>query len=148
MHLGRLALAYRGAMMERLRDVPEFRDWGLRPPSMGTLRIVDAFGPISQRDVCERLGVHPSDMVGIVDQLAEYGLVSRARSQVDRRRYDLRLTPKGRAVMDRFLAIAREVDQEFYGVLSDNEQRQLGKLLTKLVEVHQPEPRGAKASAG
>ena len=146
MHLGRLALAYRGAMMERLRDEPEFRDLGLRPPSMGTLRIVDAFGPISQREVCERLGVHPSDMVGIVDQLADHGLLSRERSEVDRRRHDLTLTLKGRAVMDRFLAVAREVDHDFYGVLSVNEQRQLEKLLGKLAEVHQPEPRRAHAT--
>jgi DNA-binding MarR family transcriptional regulator len=147
MYLGRLALAYRAAMMERLRDEPEFSEWGLRPPSMGTLRVVDAFGPISQREVCERLGVHPSDMVGIVDQLAAYGLLSRMRSEVDRRRYDLTLTLKGRAVVDRFLAIAREVDHGFYGALSVNERRQLEKLLGKLVEVHQPEPK-TKAPAG
>jgi DNA-binding MarR family transcriptional regulator len=133
MHLGRLALAYRSAMMVRLRDEPEFQEWGLRPPSMGTLRVVDAHGPISQREVSERLGVHPSDMVAIIDQLAASGLVSRVRSEEDRRRYDLTLTLKGRAVMDRFLAISREVDQEFYGALSVTEQRRLESLLGKLV---------------
>jgi DNA-binding MarR family transcriptional regulator len=136
MHLGRLALAYRGAMMARLRDDPEFLEWGLRPPSMGTLRVIAAHGPISQREVSERLGVHPSDMVTIIDQLAASGLVSRVRSEADRRRYDLTLTLKGRAVMDRFLAIAREVDQEFYGALSATEQRRLEALLSKLVAAH------------
>lgn len=136
MYLGRLALAYRAAMGERLREEAEFAEWGLRPPSMGTLRVIDAHGPISQREVCERLGVHPSDMVGIIDQLETYGLVSRERSVADRRRYDVTLTLKGRAVMDRFQAIAREVDQEFYGVLSVTERKQLEKLFRKLVDEH------------
>jgi DNA-binding MarR family transcriptional regulator len=134
MHLGRLAHAYRTAMMTRLHDDPEFAGLHLRPPSMGTLRVVDSFGPISQREVCERLGVHPSDMVGIIDQLEGAGLITRERSDVDRRRYDLTLTAKGRTVMNRFLAVAHEVDQEFYGVLSATERKQLEKLLGKLVD--------------
>jgi DNA-binding MarR family transcriptional regulator len=146
MHLGRLALAYRGAMMARLRDEPEFQEWGLRPPSMGTLRVIAVHGPISQREVSERLGVHPSDMVAIIDHLAASGLVSRARSDVDRRRYDLTLTPQGRAVMDRFLAIAREVDQDFYGALSVSEQRRLESLLGKLVAAHETDARGEALS--
>jgi DNA-binding MarR family transcriptional regulator len=145
MHLGRLALAYRAAVMNRLRADPELRDYRLRPPSMGTLRVVDASGPVSQREVSERLGIHPSDVVGIVDQLAGCGLVSRERSEVDRRRYDLTLTQSGRAVMDRFEAVTHEVDKDFYAVLTRTEQRQLEKLLGKLVEVHQPEHRGARA---
>ena len=137
MHLGRLALAYRHAMSDRLVDAPEFAEWGLRPPSVGTLRVIEHHGPISQREVCERLGVHPSDMVGIIDSLEGYGLVTRERSETDRRRYDLALTPKGRAALDRFAAVAREVDREFYGaVLTLAEQRQLESLLGKLVEAH------------
>jgi DNA-binding MarR family transcriptional regulator len=137
MYLGRLALAYRAAMGARLGEHSEFAEWNLRPPSIGTLRVIDDCGPISQREVCERLGVHPSDMVGIIDSLEGYGLVTRERSESDRRRYDVSLTLKGRSVLDRFAAVAREVDHEFYGgVLTLAEQRQLEKLLGKLVEAH------------
>ena len=136
MYLGRLALAYRSAMRARFEEHGEFSEWGLRPPSIGTLRVVAHHAPISQREVSERLGVHPSDMVKVVDQLEEYGLVSRVRAEGDRRRYDLTITEKGQRVLDRFSEVSREVDEVFYGALSATEQKQLEKLLAKLVDHH------------
>ena len=136
MFLGRLALAYRAAMRARMHESGQFTDWELRPPSIGVLRVVEAYAPVSQREVGERLGVHPSDMVRAVDQLEEHGLVTRVRSQTDRRRYDLTVTVKGRSVLERFATLAEEVDQEFYGVLTAAEQRQLEKLMTKLIGHH------------
>ncbi|MCU1601939.1 MAG: transcriptional regulator, MarR family [Frankiales bacterium] len=134
--LGRLALAYRSAMQAHLREQDAFTDWGLRPPSIGTLKVVAHHGPISQREVSERLGVHPSDMVKVVDQLEEYGLVTRVRAEGDRRRYDLTLTVKGELTLDRFNELAREVDKDFYAVLTKPEQKQLEKLMAKLVAGH------------
>lgn len=134
--LGRLALAYRTAMNAHLRERGEFAEWGLRPPSIGTLKVVAHHAPISQREVSERLGVHPSDMVKVVDQLEEYGLVTRVRAEGDRRRYDLALTPKGEQTLERFNALAREVDKDFYAVLTKAEQKQLQALMAKLVEGH------------
>jgi DNA-binding MarR family transcriptional regulator len=134
--LGRLALAYRSAMNAHLRDRGEFAEWGLRPPSIGTLKVVARHAPISQREVSERLGVHPSDMVKVVDQLEEYGLVTRVRAEGDRRRYDLALTPKGEQTLQRFNDLAKEVDQTFYAVLTESEQKQLERLMTKLVTGH------------
>jgi DNA-binding MarR family transcriptional regulator len=133
LYLGRLALAYRAAVSARLGEDPAFAELGLRPPSMGTLRVIDAYGPISQKEVSERLGVHAPDMVGIVDALEGHGLLLRQRSTEDRRRYDLTLTPKGKTLLDRFLEVAREVDKDFYAVLSPTELKQLEKLMGKLV---------------
>jgi DNA-binding MarR family transcriptional regulator len=134
--LGRLALAYRSAMIARFGDHDEFAQWGLRPPSIGTLKVIAHSAPISQREVSERLGVHPSDMVKVVDQLESYGLVRRERADTDRRRYDLTLTAKGERVLARFAELARDVDKDFYGVLSAAEQKQLEKLMSKLVSHH------------
>lgn len=136
MYLGRLALAYRAAMRARFEEYDEFSEWGLRPPSIGTLRVVARYAPISQREVSERLGVHPSDMVKVVDQLESYGLVTRVRAEGDRRRYDLTITTKGQQVLDRFSEVSREVDEVFYSSLSATEQKQLAKLLSKLVDHH------------
>ena len=136
MYLGRLALAYRAAMRARFEEHDEFSEWGLRPPSIGTLRVVARYAPISQREVSERLGVHPSDMVKVVDQLESYGLITRVRAEGDRRRYDLTITPKGQQVLDRFSEVSREVDEVFYSSLSATEQKQLEKLLGKLVDHH------------
>ncbi len=134
--LGRLALAYRTAVVARLGEHEEFAEWRLRPPSMGVLKVIAHHAPISQREVSDKLGVHPSDMVKVVDQLEEYGLVTRVRAETDRRRYDLTLTPKGERMLGHFDALAREVDKDFYAVLSKTEQKQLESLMAKLVEGH------------
>ena len=63
-------------------------------------------------------------------------LVTRVRSETDRRRYDLTITREGERVLERFDELAREVDEDFYGVLSPAEQKQLEKLMAKLVSHH------------
>jgi MarR family transcriptional regulator, lower aerobic nicotinate degradation pathway regulator len=123
-------------MHARLHEVDEVHEWGLRPPAIGTLHFISHLAPVSQRVVGERLGVHPSDMVRVVDQLEQHGLVSRVRSEEDRRRYDLTLTEKGQEAMERFSAIAHEVDESFYRVLTVTERKQLQRLLAKLVDDH------------
>lgn len=138
MQLGRLALVYRAALSERLRSHPEMCDWDLRPPAMGTLRIIEHRGPISQKDVAAHLYVHPSEMVAIVDGLERHGLVRRERDESDRRRYNLTITPKGTRVTARFFAVVREVDEQFYAVLSPRERTQFATLVRKLLEHHGP----------
>jgi MarR family transcriptional regulator, lower aerobic nicotinate degradation pathway regulator len=136
LYLAQLAHAYRSAMHARLHELEEVHEWGLRPPAIGTLQVVSRLAPVSQREVGERLGVHPSDMVRVVDQLEQHGLVSRVRSEEDRRRYDLALTAKGKQALERFSAVAREVDEGFYRVLTPSQRTQLQRLLAKLVEDH------------
>jgi DNA-binding MarR family transcriptional regulator len=134
--LGRLALAYRTALNAHLREKGAFTEWGLRPPSIGTLKLVARHAPISQREVSEKLGVHPSDMVAVIDQLESYGLLRRERAEGDRRRYHRTLTAKGHQTLEEFDVLAREVDRDFYGVLSPTERKQLEKLMTKLIGHH------------
>lgn len=137
MHLARLALAYRGAIHEQLTGDAFFAQYDkLRPPAMGTLRVIGDRGPVSQREVAEQLSAHASDMVAVIDALEDYGLVRRQRSPSDRRRYDLTLTEQGRQVRDAFAAACKEVDRSFFEALTEREQATLQRLLHRLVEAH------------
>jgi DNA-binding MarR family transcriptional regulator len=49
-----------------------------------------------------RLGVGLSTTSGVIDRLAEMGLIVRRHGDQDRRQVVLTLTPEGRAVVDRF----------------------------------------------
>lgn len=154
MQLGRLAMTYRAAVVAHLSSDPFFLPFDkLRPPSMGTLRIIGAHGPISQREVAAALRAHASDMVAVIDLLEDYGLVSRVRSQADRRRYDLTLTDRGREVRDAFVAATKEVDAVFFAVLTEREQATLQRLLDRLVTAHESDygasiPKASSASTG
>ncbi|MBX6341903.1 MAG: MarR family transcriptional regulator [Thermomicrobiaceae bacterium] len=51
------------------------------------------------QDVADRLQVRHHSAVGLIDRLAERGLVERSRSEVDRRQVLVRLTPAGEEIL-------------------------------------------------
>src|SRR4051794_34707841 len=64
------------------------------------LSVLDAIAPSSQHQLAERLGMHPTTMVKVVDVLEQEGLVARTRDPADRRQYALSLTPAGRRELE------------------------------------------------
>lgn len=66
-------------------------------------------------------------------KLAEEGLISRSASGRDRREIDVRLTERGREVIDRVLPAQVEWERELLAPLSDAERAQLADLLAKVL---------------
>jgi DNA-binding MarR family transcriptional regulator len=60
--------------------------------------------PVSIADLAQQLLIKHNSTVGLVDRLASEGLVVREPSTVDRRKVDLRLSPRGRQVLARLAA--------------------------------------------
>lgn len=52
-------------------------------------------GPLTLKGLAERLRMAPSSLVAVVDRLVDAELTSRERSQTDRRKLVLAVTPKG-----------------------------------------------------
>jgi DNA-binding MarR family transcriptional regulator len=61
--------------------------------------------PVSINDLAQQLLIKHNSAVGLVDRLAEVGLVVREPSTVDRRKVELHLTQRGRQVLARLAAI-------------------------------------------
>src|SRR5262245_21192717 len=89
----RLTGLYRRRFQSLLAHEPWVVASGVKPPTYGVLSVVKQRGPVSQREVCDALGVHASDMVEIVDLVERQGWVERRRDPTDRRRYQLTITP-------------------------------------------------------
>lgn len=106
---------------------------GVKPPTYGVLNVVGQRGPISQREVCDVLGVHPSDMVEIMDVVEREGWVERRRDPNDRRRYQLTLTAAGRRIRARYDALAAEAEARVLEPLTEPERRTLLDLVGKVV---------------
>lgn len=106
---------------------------GLQPSDVGILRIISRHeGALSQQALAGLLGVGPSRVVALIDQLEKKGLVARARSTRDRRNYELTLTDAGREVMGKMRRIGSAHDREITGALSAEERATLGELLGRL----------------
>jgi len=129
----RLVALYRRTFAELIARQPWAVQSGVKPPTYGVLNVVGQRGPISQREVCDVLGVHPSDMVEIMDIVEREGWVERRRDPDDRRRYQLTLTPAGRRIRSRYDAIAAEAEALVLEPLTEAERRTLLDLVNKVV---------------
>jgi DNA-binding MarR family transcriptional regulator len=134
--LGRLATLLRKRFVERMSAEQWLIDAGARPPTYGALTVIRQRGPISQREVSDLLGHHPSDMVELVDMLERNGWVSRERDPEDRRRYQLTMTERGLVVLARYDEVAAEAEADVLSVLDDEERATLSELVNRIVEAH------------
>lgn len=93
-------------------------------------------GPASQSTLSRRTGVFRSDMVAVINDLADQGLVERAPDPDDRRRNIITVTPLGRSHLHRLDEIIDEAQDELLAPLSRAERGQLTELLTRLANHH------------
>jgi DNA-binding MarR family transcriptional regulator len=88
-----------------------------------------ALGPLSRRELAERLHCDPSNVTFLVDRLAKRRLVTRTRIGNDRRIKALALTPRGIEVRHRLIATLAE--SPLFTWLTTAQQRQLAALLQR-----------------
>ncbi|MEU7869161.1 MarR family winged helix-turn-helix transcriptional regulator [Dactylosporangium sp. NPDC049140] len=93
-------------------------------------------GPASQADLGRRSGIHLSDMVATVNELADRDLVERAPDPADRRRNIVSLTTAGRRQLRRLEQRLAEVQDELLAPLPPADRRRLTELLATLLEHH------------
>ena len=67
------------------------------------LRILSEHDGLTQRELSDKVGVHPNTAVPALDNMEKHGLVKRVRHPSDRRRMCVHLTPKGRRLRDEML---------------------------------------------
>lgn len=132
----RLTGLYRRRFQTLLAEESWVAESGVKAPTYGVLSVVKERGPVSQREVCDWLGVHASDMVELVDHLEGLGWVARRRDPTDRRRYQLTITPEGRKTLARYDAVAAQAEDSVLEPLTDVERRRLIDLVTKVVSSH------------
>ncbi|MFB7463162.1 MarR family winged helix-turn-helix transcriptional regulator [Streptomyces sp. NPDC056224] len=93
-------------------------------------------GPVSQAALSTRTGIHRSDLVAVINELAERELVERAPDPGDRRRNVITLTPLGRRRLRTLEQLLDAAQEELLSPLSAQERDQLVRLLGRLVEHH------------
>jgi DNA-binding MarR family transcriptional regulator len=104
----------------------------LTPPHAGILRVLSGASGLSQRELAARMGIHPSRLVAIVDEMEALGLVTREANSDDRRQYALQITVRGREVMGELGTAARRHNETLLRALSLEERAALVGLLEKI----------------
>ena len=109
---------------------------GLTPPDAGILGLLSRLPGLSQQELADRLGMHASRLVAVIDSMEERGLVVRQANANDRRIYALQLSEAGREALNKIGRASRAHDEAFCDGLSASEHSQLGELLKKLANRH------------
>jgi DNA-binding MarR family transcriptional regulator len=102
----------------------------------GLLRALSRNEPMTQQALAEHLGLVPSRLVVLLDELSERGIVERRADATDRRAHALHLSASGRELVTRLGQLAREHDRAFCAPLSDEERTELEGILQKLADAH------------
>jgi DNA-binding MarR family transcriptional regulator len=114
-----------------LAEVYEAR-FGITPSEWRLIAILARFGPMSANGVCDRSAMDKVQVSRAVARAGAAGLVDRRIDHEDRRRSVLSLTGQGRAVHDRIVPLAREVEARLLDGLDAGERALLSALIDRL----------------
>jgi DNA-binding MarR family transcriptional regulator len=120
-------------LIERIMQ-PYFAQFGISGSQWGVLRNLHraeeaGLAGLRLSELSERMWIRPPSVTGLVDRLERAGLVVRGAAPGDLRAKLLRLTVKGRQLVDRVLKVhAGQIDNVLTG-LAPGEQTELHRLL-------------------
>jgi DNA-binding MarR family transcriptional regulator len=115
-----------------------YESTGLGPYHHAILVALDEDTHETQGSIADALGYDRGQLVGLLDELEERGLVVRRRDPADRRRQIVEMTPDGKEALNRLRGISQRLDDDLMSPLDPAEQRKLHALLLRLAEHHLP----------
>lgn len=105
---------------------------GMRMMHHAVLSAVGEIGPVSQAELGRTLRIDPKDMVAIVNDLQQDGLVTRTPDPRDRRKNAVEISADGRLRLRRTEQLGDEANAELTAALTPAEREQLVALLTRI----------------
>lgn len=118
---------------ERFRNV--FTPYDIRPVQLTALTIILHNDRLGQSALGKAMDIKRANVVKLLDELEQRGLIKRTTSAVDRRAYELRLTPGGKKLTRELLALHQKLEADLAMSLGREELEQLVKLLRKFRSV-------------
>lgn len=102
------------------------------------LKAISAFrddNPHSMNDLAKNAMVKLPNMTTMIDSLIKDGIAEREKSEVDRRKVFVRLTPKGGKIWNQFLANRRKTALSIFSNLSEKDKKTLMNSLDQVCSI-------------
>jgi DNA-binding MarR family transcriptional regulator len=118
--------------------VDAYSEAGVHPYHYAVLATLAEGERETQGAIADALDYDRGQLVGILDEMEEHGLVERRRDPEDRRRQVVVTTPEGKKALTKMRALAKRLDDEFLVALTPEQRQQLQQLLLVLALEHVP----------
>jgi DNA-binding MarR family transcriptional regulator len=105
----------------------------LRPRHLIAIKLLFDHGPMTQQQLGEALSLDPSNVVGLLNELEERGLIERRRDPADRRRHIVSLSAAGANSLETSDSEFRYIEDDLLKALTPDERSQLYNLLVRAV---------------
>lgn len=141
------------ALIQLLRTAEElwnasrvfFARWDLSPSQFNLLNVLNDFpAGCTQSDLSRQLIMHRSNVTGLVDRLAERGLVTRQENATDRRAWLVVLTPPARKLLAEIYPHYHAAAEQVWGKLP---AARADKLVAELTTISENATRIASTNA-
>ncbi|MDO8280994.1 MAG: MarR family transcriptional regulator [Burkholderiaceae bacterium] len=130
-------LTYRLHLLHKLSDQESqqayVKDAGLSMSDGRCLTTIGTFEPLSVNTLARYANLNKGQASRAAQALVEQGLVRKQGDAEDGRGVTLTLSPAGRKVWVKTMAMVHRRNQEIFGCLTAAEQRQLGAFLDRLI---------------
>jgi DNA-binding MarR family transcriptional regulator len=133
-----LFLLKRLGMAAKERSLAAYEETGLHPYHHAILAVLDEGSRETQGAIADALGYDKGQLVGLLDELEEAGLVERRRDPADRRRHVVQMTPAGRKMLTRLRRLSARLEEDFFSSLDESERAELHALLLRVAGEHLP----------
>jgi len=108
-------------------------DLGLTGPQLVVLRTIARIGPVTPSAVAREVSLSQATVTGIIDRLAGRQLVTRGRSERDRRLVTVSVTAAGQSLVDSAPSPLQDRFVERLTALPNAEQEQIREALDRIV---------------
>ena len=123
-----------------VRTAETLNSIGLTPALFALLNVLGAREGAIQQQLSSDMGIDPSAMVKLINELENAGLAKRGRRPGDRRAWEVSITPNGRRILERARRLITHVEDDVLGGLTAADRRQLLMLLRRALDSAPPEP--------
>jgi DNA-binding MarR family transcriptional regulator len=131
-----------GHLIRRLNQITvaifleETNGLGITTVQYAALQMIQEVPGIDQASLSSMIAFDKTTIVKVLDRLAEKGLITRTRSQTDRRSNLLHVTDGGEALLRRINEMLERIEERILAPLSKSSQREFLEMLTQLVHVN------------
>ena len=141
-----LFLLKRLGMKAKEESYEAYSEAGVHPYHYAILATLAEGERETQGAIADALDYDRGQLVGLLDELEEAGLVERRRDPEDRRRQVVVMTPDGKRMLAKMRALAKKLDGEFLAPLTLDQRQKLRELLLILAVEHVPHCRDVPVS--